>query len=81
MYSRTLSTVLTNLVELHGWPLSGGEEWLNTIDVLKPLVSDPFTSKAVLSALKDFLDSNTAVKNLCNRLVSDVTGASVRKYT
>lgn len=74
--ARALANVLSNLTELHGWQSSGGEEWLASLGVLTSTTPDIFTATAVLSGLKESLGTSKLVNTLCNRLVSDVAGAS-----
>jgi hypothetical protein len=73
---RLLSDLLSNIVECHGWRASGGDEWLASFDVLKPSTPNIFTALGFLRGLKDHLGSSNLINNLCNRLVSDISGAS-----
>ena len=74
--ARFLGQFLSRLVEAHGWP-STGDEWLSKLDILKTMTPNPLGAIAVLTGLADSLSSSKLVNNLCNRLVSDVTGASL----
>lgn len=73
-----LASVLSVLVESHGWNNVGGEEWLITTDVLKASTPNIFTAIAILAGLKGNLESSKFINNLCNRLLSDVTGVSTK---
>jgi hypothetical protein len=73
---RALSNVLSNLVEAHGWQSSGGEEWLTALGVLKTSTPDIFTATAVLTGLWENIGSSKVINTFCNRLISDVAGAS-----
>ncbi|KAL5348396.1 hypothetical protein ACLOAV_006879 [Pseudogymnoascus australis] len=74
---RVLANVLSSLVESHGWHTASGEEWLTSRDALKSSTPNGFTAVAILAGLKESLGSSKIVNNLCNRLVSDVTGLSL----
>ncbi|RYP01600.1 hypothetical protein DL764_006166 [Monosporascus ibericus] len=81
LYSaRFLSELLQSLTEAHGFP-SSGEQWLTSLDVLKPSPSTVLPAVAILSGLGQAVSSSKAVNNLCNRLVSDVTGAKLNEET
>ncbi|KFY49982.1 hypothetical protein V495_00376 [Pseudogymnoascus sp. VKM F-4514 (FW-929)] len=74
---RVLANVLSGLVESHGWHSASGEEWLTSGDALKSSTPKGFTAVAILAGLKESLGSSKVVNNLCNRLVSDVTGLAL----
>ena len=74
---RVLANVLSSLVESHGWHTVNGEQWLTSTDALKSSTTNGFTAVAILAGLKESLGSSKIVNNLCNRLVSDVTGLSL----
>ncbi len=74
--ARALNSVISELVAVHGWKNLGGDEWLSSLDILKASTSNIFAAAAILSGLQEFLASSKFITNLCNRLVSDVTGAS-----
>ncbi|KFY29928.1 hypothetical protein V494_08368, partial [Pseudogymnoascus sp. VKM F-4513 (FW-928)] len=74
---RVLANVLSNLVESHGWHTANGEQWLTSTDALKSSTTNGFTAVAILAGLKESLGSSKIVNNLCNRLVSDVTGLAL----
>ncbi|RYP43139.1 hypothetical protein DL770_011819 [Monosporascus sp. CRB-9-2] len=81
LYSaRFLSELLQSLTEAHGFP-SSGEQWLTSLDVLKPSPSTVLPAVATLSGLGQAVSSSKAVNNLCNRLVSDVAGAKLNEET
>lgn len=73
--ARASCKVLANLVELHGWQTAGAEEWLSSLDILNPSTVNTITATAVIYGLKDVLSSSKIVNNLCNRLISEVSGA------
>ena len=75
--ARALNSVVSALVTAHGWKNLGGDEWLSSLDILKSSTSNIFAAVAILSGLHEFLATSKLITNLCNRLVSDVTGASV----
>lgn len=74
---RVLANVLSGLIESHGWHTVNGEQWLISTDAVKSSTTNGFTAVAILEGLKDSLGSSKIVNNLCNRLVSDVTGLSL----
>ena len=74
--AKSLSHILSKLVDAHGWQTEGGDEWLTKIDVLKSSTSNVLGATGILTGLGENLDSSKLVNNLCNRLVSDITGAS-----
>jgi hypothetical protein len=75
--ARALNNIISELVAAHGWKNVGGDEWLSSLDVLKASTPNIFGAVAILSGLQEFLANSKLVTNICNRLVSDVTGASV----
>jgi len=75
--ARALNSVISALVTAHGWKNLGGDEWLSSLDILKPSTPNMFAAVSILSGLQEFLANSKLVANLCNRLVSDVTGVSV----
>ncbi|KAI0889156.1 uncharacterized protein GGS22DRAFT_153299 [Annulohypoxylon maeteangense] len=77
LYSaRVLSELLQALTENHGFP-SSGEQWLANLDILKSTPSTVFPAVAVLSGLGETISASRTISNFCNRLVSDVAGASI----
>jgi hypothetical protein len=75
--ARALKSVVSELVAAHGWKNLGGDEWLSSLDVLKASTPNTFAAVAILSGLQEYLATSKLITNLCNRLLSDVTGASV----
>ncbi|KAI1481951.1 Zfp294 protein [Daldinia eschscholtzii] len=75
-HARALSELLQALAEKHGFP-SSGEQWLTDLDVLKNNASTVFPAVAVLSGLGEALSTSRVINNFCNRLVSDIAGASL----
>ncbi|KAI8176017.1 E3 ubiquitin-protein ligase listerin [Colletotrichum sp. SAR 10_75] len=77
LYSaRALSELLQTLTEKHGFPAAGDEKiaQLATLRATPPTI---LSATAVLTGLGESLESSKAINNLCNRLVSDVAGASI----
>jgi hypothetical protein len=75
--ARALNSIVSALAAAHGWKNLGGDEWLSSLDVLKASTPNVFAAVAILSGLQEFLATSKLITNLCNRLVSDVTSASV----
>ncbi len=76
--SRIMKQLLTNLTEFHGWQKAGGDAWLESLGVLKPDTPDIFMALAVLKGLQYHLADSKLVRNLLNRLVSEVPGMGIR---
>jgi hypothetical protein len=74
--ARVLSGVLQRLVNDHGWHNVHGEAWLQGLDILKPASKNILGATAILIGLQDVLGTSKIANNLCNRLVSDIAGAS-----
>lgn len=74
--AKSLSLVLSKLVDAHGWQTDGGDEWLTKIDVLKTSTMNVLGAVGILTGLGEDLDTSKLVNTLCNRLISDVAGAS-----
>lgn len=77
--ARVLGNILTSLVEAHGWKAAGGDEWLSSLDVLKASTPSVFTVVALLTGLQEVIGTSKLVNTLCNRFVSDITGASPKQ--
>lgn len=77
--ARALNSIIAALVAAHGWKSLGGDEWLTSLDILRPLTPNVFASVAILSGLQEFLATSKLVSNLCNRLISDITSASANE--
>jgi hypothetical protein len=75
---RALANILSQVIECHGWHNAGGDEWLTSLNVLKASTTETFAATAVLAGLKESLSFSKLVNNLCNRLVSDVAGATTK---
>ncbi|KAH8804720.1 hypothetical protein F5884DRAFT_796984 [Xylogone sp. PMI_703] len=75
--ARALSSLLSELVERHGWQQNGSEDWLGRIDVLKSSTSNVFGAIAILTGLREALGSSKIANNLCNRLISDIAGVKI----
>jgi len=76
--ARCLSRLLPRLVEEHGWQSTDGEEWLSNLDILKASTQNVFGATAILIGLHETLATSQLVSNLCNRIISEITGASAQ---
>jgi hypothetical protein len=75
LYSaRALSGLLQSLTELHG--LRDEEGWLVELDIMKPTPEAVLPTVAFVTGLGEILSSSKALNLLCNRLISDISGAS-----
>ncbi|KAI5868341.1 hypothetical protein GGS23DRAFT_592120 [Durotheca rogersii] len=77
-YARALSELLRVLAETHGFP-SSGEQWLKDLDILKSGSSTVLPAVAILGGLGETISVSRVISNFCNRLVSDISGASFGK--
>ncbi|ORY64868.1 uncharacterized protein BCR38DRAFT_431192 [Pseudomassariella vexata] len=76
LYSaRVLSALLESLTENHGFP-SSAEDWMAKLDVLKSSPTAVLPAVALMTGLGESLSVGKSVSNFCNRLVSDIAGAS-----
>ncbi|KAJ8061848.1 hypothetical protein OCU04_009640 [Sclerotinia nivalis] len=75
--ARVLSHLLPKLVAQHGWQ-AGSEEWIANLEVLKSSTSNILGAVAILTGLHETLSTSQLVSNLCNRLISDVAGATAQ---
>lgn len=77
LYSaRALGLVLETLVEAHGLP-SSAEDTLTRLEILKAQPETAFSALAFITGFGEPLASSKAVKVFCNRLISDVAGATL----
>lgn len=76
--SRYLSVLLQRLVNECGWHNARGEIWLQKLDILKSSTTNVLGATSVLLGLQDSLGTSKLVNNLCNRLISDIAGASAQ---
>ncbi|KAI1211084.1 uncharacterized protein F4807DRAFT_421542 [Annulohypoxylon truncatum] len=77
LYSaRVLGELLQALTENHGFP-SSGEQWLANLDILKSTPTTVLPAVAILSGLGETISASKTISNFCNRLVSDVAGATI----
>ncbi|KAM3076981.1 hypothetical protein ACMFMF_004896 [Clarireedia jacksonii] len=76
--ARSLSRLLPRLVEEHGWQSTDGEEWLSKLDILKASTQNVLGATAILIGLHETLTTSQLVSNLCNRIISEITGASAQ---
>lgn len=75
--AKALSHILPKLVEdAYRWD---SEQWLTDLGILKTSTSNGLGAVAVLIGLQDILSTSKVVNNLCNRLISDVAGASAQE--
>ncbi|KAG0649365.1 RING-type E3 ubiquitin transferase listerin [Hyphodiscus hymeniophilus] len=79
--AKALSRFLPKLEELKGWHEATTEQWLADLGILKASTSNGLGAVAVLIGLQDYLSTSKLVSNLCNRLISDVAGASAQADT
>ncbi|KAB5545912.1 hypothetical protein GE09DRAFT_968044 [Coniochaeta sp. 2T2.1] len=76
LYSaKALTGVLQSLTEAHGLP-SSIEETVKELNILKAKPDTVLSAMAFVKGFGETLISSPAVKYLCNRLISDVAGAS-----
>ncbi|PNY23114.1 E3 ubiquitin-protein ligase listerin [Tolypocladium capitatum] len=71
--ARALSELLQALTQVHGVP-SGLEERFLKPDILKAKPDTALLAAGLIAGLGESLRSSKAIKNFCNRLVSDVAG-------
>lgn len=76
--SRYLSSLLQRLINEHGWNNKLGEDWLQSLDIIKSNTTNVLGATSVLLGLDDSLGTSKLANTLCNRLVSDVAGAHVQ---
>lgn len=76
--AKSLSHILSKLVDAHGWQTEGGDEWLTKLDILKSTTSNVLGAVGTLTGLAESLDTSKLVNNLCNKLISDIAGASIK---
>ncbi|KAK6852810.1 hypothetical protein PG995_011361 [Apiospora arundinis] len=76
-HARVLSELVQALTERHGFPGSA-EDWLNQLQVLKSSPSTILPAAAILTGAGETLSASKTVNNFCNRLVSDVAGATIQ---
>ncbi|OLN95839.1 E3 ubiquitin-protein ligase listerin [Colletotrichum chlorophyti] len=74
--SRALSELLQNLTEKHGLPAPVDVK-INQLATFRATPATILAAAGVLTGFGETLESSKTVNNLCNRLVSDVAGASV----
>jgi hypothetical protein len=76
--AKGMGHLLQKLVDAHGWPNVLGEEWLSNIGIMKSPYPNTLGATAVLTGLQGSLDTSKHVNNMCNRLISDIAGASAK---
>jgi hypothetical protein len=76
--TRVLCDLLERLANVHGWHNTAGDAWLQKLDILKSSTRNIFGAVSLLAGLQENLGTSQVVNNLCNRLISDVAGASVQ---
>jgi hypothetical protein len=74
--ARLLGTMLSILPSVHGFDASTGDQWLSSLDLLKASTPNILAACAVVTGLNESLGSSKIVNTLCNRLVSDIAGAT-----
>lgn len=76
--ARILCSLLQQLINDHGWHSTQGETWLHGLDILKTSTKNILGAISVLLGLQDVLGTSKIVNTLCNRLISDISGASAQ---
>ncbi|KAI9651221.1 hypothetical protein NHQ30_001259 [Ciborinia camelliae] len=76
--ARVLSHLLPKIVEQHGWQASGSEEWISKLEILKPSTPNILGAVAILTGLRETLCTSQLVSNFCNRIISDIAGATAQ---
>lgn len=74
--SKALGHLVSSLVGAHGWDITRGEAWLSSLNLFSTAAGNIFGAAAILTALGSNLASSQTINKLCNRLISDVAGAS-----
>jgi E3 ubiquitin-protein ligase listerin len=69
---------LQGLVNVHGWHNISGDAWLQKLDILKASTKNTLGAVSLLAGLQENLGTSQLVNNMCNRLISDVTGVSAQ---
>jgi hypothetical protein len=76
---RVLTELFEKLVDAHGCQSTESEVWLQKLDVLKPTTTNIFGALSILSGLEEHLGTSKIVNTMCNRLISEVAGASAQQ--
>ena len=76
--AKALSHFLPKLEEMRAWRETATEQWLAGLGVLTASTSNILGAVAILTGLHDSLSSTKIVNNLCNRLISNLAGASAQ---
>jgi hypothetical protein len=76
--ARALGDLLQALVNAHGWHNTSGDAWLQKLDILKSSTKNILAAVSLLTGLQENLGTSQLVSNMCNRLISDVTGVSAQ---
>jgi hypothetical protein len=58
------------------WMIDGGDEWLTQLGIMNSTAENVFGASAILIGFGDSLLTSKVVNTLCNRLISDLAGAS-----
>ncbi|KAF4636575.1 hypothetical protein G7Y89_g1514 [Cudoniella acicularis] len=74
--TKALSHLIANLVDAHGWDAVVGDSWLSGTKILSSTAKDVLGATAILTGLGTNLEISRVANNFCNRLISDVAGAS-----
>lgn len=75
--TRILCDLLERLANVHGWHNTAGDAWLQKLDLLKSSTRNIFGAVSLLTGLQENLGTSQIVNSMCNRLISDIAGASV----
>ncbi|KAH8659186.1 hypothetical protein BGZ60DRAFT_120170 [Tricladium varicosporioides] len=71
-----LSHLVGNLVDTHGWDAVIGDAWISGLEILGSTIPKALATTAILTGLGTNLESSRVVNTFCNRLISDIAGAS-----
>ncbi|RDL33780.1 RING protein [Venustampulla echinocandica] len=74
--ARALGHLIASLVDAHGWDPVSGDSWLSDLGILSPSTINILGATAVLTGLESNLKPSRLINTFCNRLISDVAGAS-----
>jgi hypothetical protein len=76
--AKALTHIISMVVDAQGWQLEGADDWLTKVDILKPSTTNYLGAIAIVNGIGEDLDTSKSINNLCNRLISDVAGASAQ---
>ncbi|KAE9363590.1 hypothetical protein N431DRAFT_550388 [Stipitochalara longipes BDJ] len=73
---KALSRFLEILAFRREWNVTGGDEWLEHLGIMKTTTQNIFGASAILIGFGSSLRPHRSINNLCNRLISDIAVAS-----